>query len=644
MTSKGQCPTINWDEVREKTAKYDWAKAIVKQCKLDFDEHVELHPGNPPTGESGWGHYYFCDECGNSLIFDLTKPNEHICSHCHKVFSGSPYDNTWINTFHGRNTNILKNAAILAHLPDADPKYAEFIRRTIMFYVDNYDLYENSSTHCGKGKIQPDNLTEAWFILAIEGVLRMVADLDIFDDEDLEYIGERFFRPEAELIKPQIRSIHNIHITMVASLAACANFLGDREMLEEAIHGKLGFYDQINRGVRKDGLWFEISDSYHSLTLNSLLAIAFTARENGINLFQDPIFKKMGTVYGRLAYKDGLIPAYNDGWYGHRIYEYDYQFEQLAYAYDTCGDNYYSRLLNYCYELKEKQGVETPTGFPRCSREALLYGPIELEEGKVLSNSSDVLEDTGIAILRKGDLRVNLKANKYGGGHDHNDKLSIEVYSKGEYISTDPGTSGYSLPLTGRWSRTSLAHNLVCIDEIRQKNSDGEIISFSHNRATARAKNSYDNAKLERTIELTEKGYRDIFKVACTDTSTIDWVFHCVGQLDCSLEMEPVTIEPMAAHNIKTKKIPESSYDTRFVENGYDQLMDMRRAEIQDDFTLSYRTDRQIVRFSFKGEPGTELYLGKCYATSYVDIQNIIILRRNTTSTTFDVVVTFQDI
>ena len=634
---------IDWDQVREKVRQDEWAQALVKNMSDSFERHLLQYPGDPPTGESGWGHYYFCQDCGTGLQYDITKPHEHRCTRCGTVYSGYPYDNTWINSTHAVICAMLQNAAVLAHLPGADARCQQYIRQTIWFYTEHYDTYENTSTHCGKGKIQPDNLTEAWLVSSLAQTMNMAADLPVFSDEDRKEIGRRFFRPEAMLLKPQITKIHNIHATMAAAVAAAAEIMGDERLLSEAIEGEWGFWDQM-KGVREDGFWFEVSDSYHSLTLNALLAAAVTAGRCGWDLYQNPVLAKMGRVYGRLAYPDGLLPAYHDGWYGHHLYDYAYQFEQLSRIYDTPEDPYYSRLLRLCYEMKEANGVKTPTGYARDSLQALLYGPRCLERGDALPETSDFFPDTGIAILRNRGLRVNLKSTKYGGGHDHNDKCSIEVYSQGEYWSTDPGTSGYSLPLTGRWSRTSLAHNMVCVDGMRQKDSDGEICFFSPTKATARADSAYDQAKIERTIELTKNGYCDMVNVICAAPSTIDYVLHCIGDVSCDLPFEAVTLEPLADAAVRAKHIPESSYDTRFIENGYDQLMEMRGAVADADFQVLFTAERQCYSLSCKGEAGTQVFLGKCYATSYVDIQNILIIRRRNKETAkFDLTVSIQN-
>ncbi len=623
--------TVQWDIVAKKAAE-PWGKALIDQYKGNLDKYLSLYSDHPPIMESGWGHYYFCDTCGNSLIFDLTKPKEHVCSKCKKVFSGSPYDNSWVNSFHGLTTGNLIFAAILAHLPDSEPQYIDFLRRTILFYANHYHEYENHSTHCGQGKIQPDNLTEAWFISNIIKALRFSIDLNLFTEEEYDLIAEKLVRPELLLLKQQIKRVHNIHITMMGAVMACADYLCDNQLLDEAINGHLGFYYQLNEGVRKDGFWFEISDSYHSLTLSSLLYMGFIGLENGIDLFSNPIMAKMGKVYARLAYEDGLLPAYSDGWYGHHLYDYEYQFEQLSRAYDTDENPYYSKLLSFCYKLKEKEGVKTTTGFSRCSLEALLYGPLTLPEcnESPINKESDLFEDTGIAILRnsKTDLRVNLKGSKHGGGHDHNDKLSIEVYKKGEYLAVDPGTSGYSLPLTGHWSRTSLAHCMVCVDQLRQKDSNAAIISFDGMSAEAVADDSYDHAKMSRKVLLTDTGFLDEFMVYCDSESMMDWVWSCIGEVESSLSLSPFDMELIAKDVIIKKSIPETSYDPRYIENGYDQLMDLTSTVTNEDFSVVFTTKKQRMKLTFKGADDTRVILGHCYGTSYIDIKNILIVRR----------------
>jgi hypothetical protein len=132
---------------------------------------------------------------------------------------------------HSAIVSNMERAAILAHMPQAEDKYKHYINYTILFYVNNYDSYPEHGKHAGIGKVYPQVLDESIFVMAIERILRMCTDLNIFNESEYHAIGQLFFIPALDLIRPQIGAIHNIHAWMQAAVAVCANFLDDKDLL-----------------------------------------------------------------------------------------------------------------------------------------------------------------------------------------------------------------------------------------------------------------------------------------------------------------------------------------------------------------------------------------------------------------------------
>lgn len=626
--------TICWAEVLEKINTQAWASALIEAIKQDFESHVNAWPKDPPMAQSEWEHYYFCNNCGARLFFDITKPHAHKCPKCSTIFTGSPYDGVWCTLMHSTILSAMECAAILAHLPDTDEKYKKYIHDTILFYANNYDKYLVHGKHAGKGKIYPQVLDESIFIIGIERILRMTADLDIFSESEYKTIGELFFRPALDLIKPQVfflekfksikpelRTIHNIISWIIAAIAACANFLNDKELLKEAIYGEHGWLDQLEKGTTEEGIWYEISSSYHYYTLNSLLSLAWIALENDINLFEQPTLKKMASNYALLAYPDGKFPAFNDGWFNSNIFEKVGIYEQLARFEPSFQallawmyENMSSQPYGYLNALLNNSG--RTTGYARASLSALIYGPVRLPDAKPPMRKSFLLKDTGIAVLQNDNLRVTLKSTGDGGGHDHNDKNSIELYAYDELISYDVGTSGYGIPFTKEWSRTPVAHNMVCINGQSQKNSKAEILNFNGQTVCAQANEAYEGVSLERSITLKEKGFEDIYRVKCDKESQIDWIFHCKGEIETDL--------PLTGREPFTEG------------NGYDQLFDLKHAIWHDEFSISFILSKgKRLDMSFAGEDNTEVIIGKCYGADKNDILSFVMLRRKNVQTTF---------
>ena len=597
-----------------------WASALVHVLARDYETHVNAYPCDPPLDRSEWGHLFFCDQCGVRLDFNITEPHKHICPDCGKTFSGYPYDGAWIKIMHSTIVTNMERAAILAHMPAASKKYERYLHDTVLFYADHYKDYSENKKYAGIGKIYPQGLSEAIFVIAMERIWRMTADLGIFTEAESQRIGKDFFLPALNLIRPQIKQIHNIHAWMNSAVAACANFLGDKELLKETIYGKNGWFDQLEKGITREGIWYEVSITYHYYTLHALVSLAWIALENDIDLFRTPDLKKMAAVYIPLAYPDGRFPAYNDGWFHSNLFQECALFEELSYADHSLEPLLYRMYGNmdpvpYCSLHSLMSSKTNTTGYARASLAALLYGAETLSKADEPKPGSFLYRDTGIAVLQNDHIRVGLKCTGEGGGHDHNDKNSIEVYAYDKLLSYDPGTSGYGLPFNRNWSRTSLAHNMVCVNCQRQRNSKGRILEYSGDYVSAQAEDAYEGVFLTREISLMENGFKDIFHVKCDKRSKIDWIFHCKGSMVTTLSL--------------------SDREVFQEENGYNQLFDLKHAFTDNDFSIIFRDQGLQLTMQFSGSKGTEVVTGKCYGADREDILSFVMLRREEKETRF---------
>ena len=619
------CRTINWPEVRQKIESADWAKACFNQIKEDFAFISEVCPSLPPLEPSEWAHYYYCPDCAVRLSFSFDEPHHHYCPFCHKDVSGGNYDGAWRKAVHESIVSNLERAAVLANLLEDHKPYIEYIRRMILFYADHYQNYDVHGRHAGRGKVMPQSLTEAIFIIELEHILRMVNGLELFSKEEWTHIQKDLFLPAFEMIKPQITMIHNIHAWMTSAICACASVLEDKEMLHDAIYGPLGWLEQLEKGVNEDGIWYEISPGYHFYSMQALLSGAMIAKENNIPVYQNPRLLKMGTSIFKIAYPNGLLPSYNDS--GSDIYlsGYAHLFEEL---YSLQADSECENLLSFCYSHSEEHGctpinalpdyAKTPSNvFPRNSISALLYGKPQLSKSALPPSETTVLTHAGIAVLRQGELRVGLKFSPNCRMHDHCDKLSLEVCRGTERLCFDTGTAGYTAHLTNEWCRTPLAHNMPVIDEARQAYCDAKLLGYGPDYVEAQAAESYQGVVITRKIQLTSLGFEDICHIGSEQKHIIDYPFRCVGRIRCSVETQPS--EPF----IKA--------------NGYNQLFNVRKAFTDSAFSVCWETDESRVMLEISACPQTEIFIANCYGVNRLQPQSILIVRRQASQTKFHV-------
>jgi hypothetical protein len=464
----------------------------------------------------------------------------------------------------------------------------------------------------------------------MERIIRMVGEIGLFTAVELERIGDSFFRPAANLIKPQIYMIHNIHSWMNAALAASAHFLKDKDLMDFAIHGEFGWINQVQKGVTEEGLWYEISPGYHYYTMKALLSLAWIALEEGINLFSVPKFEKMFRIPLQLAYETGELPAYNDTNYGGYITGAIGDYEQYA---SICPEA--AIYLETIYSIKGKfpcQGLSRlpnacpnpDTAYSRASVSALIYGPNKLKQDKkaVGYKGSRLFGDTGIGILENKKIRVSLKFTKASGWHDHYDKLAIDIFALGQPISADFGSTGYGIDFNDKWNRSSVAHNMVIIDGKKQEACNAELINWDENKIQVQTDKAYPGTLLRRSLQLLDNGFSDYYEVESENNTVIDWVFHCKGEIN---------MEHVAGRSQVFKKV------SAFTDgNGYDMLTNLMMMETDEDWSLTWEIPEGALKLEFVGAEGTQVFSGRCYGNNALEQQGIVIVRRRLKKTAFD--------
>jgi hypothetical protein len=545
--------TLDWPGIARRADRDPWARAIVDSLAGAFDVVDRKWPGDPPTEQSEWTHHYFCDDDASRLTFDLASPSRHACPRCGREYAGLPWDGSWRTIVHGTIAAACERAAVLARLRPADPRSLQFLRRIVLFYADHYADYAVHGVRAGKGKIMPQSLDEAILIITLGRCIEWGRDASWFDDAELEKVRRNLFAPAVDLLRPQIFAIHNIHQWLNASVAMCARVLGDGALLSWTIDSPTGFRAQLDKGTNADGFWFEGSMTYHYYTFNALLAHALTALVAGIDVFDDdPKFARMLSAPLGLMYPNGRFPAHNDCWPGVTVPVELYEVASWAWP-----EASFARDLGGLYRARGPgestarltQSVDripaAPTAHARASVHALLWGRDDVDlAAPSPRRASRRYAASGIAILEHDsmDLRLCLRAGPDGGGHDHRDKLNVDVFANGTAIAPDLGTSGYAAKITGAWYRTAAAHNVVVIDGARQEKIDGAIESFDERSVVAVARGVVPGVNGRRSIDLTPSGWRDTVEVEADRDVRADYFFHALGALSLDVPTGPAVL------------------------------------------------------------------------------------------------------
>ena len=581
---------VDWDAVKAKVSKYDWARRIVERLRRDVDEVRDLYD-HPPLGLTGWTHEYFCSVDAHRLEFAPKRPTEHVCPACRKIYSGRPYDDCWRTNVHNQITRATRDAAVLYRIT-GEAAHLDYVRAVLLWYADNYGKFEVHGEHAGKGRIGPQSLDEATLLVSLTQAYWDVCPF--LKEDERSRIIDQFLLPDARFVHGQTRAIHNIHSWHNAAVGLVGFVAADKELVTAAIEGPFGLKAQIAKGIREDGFWYEGSTGYHFYTIQSMQPLYLAARGKGWDLSGTEKFLRMYSAPVRLAFSSGEFPALNDGWPDMNLFRSMSHYEVAA----ALGAGEESVDLLAAMAKREGRGT----------MEALLYGPAELPDAPGRTAASVLLEGAGLAILRSEGAEALMKYGPYGGGHDHNDRLNLIVFARGCVVVPDLGTSGYGISLN-RWYRSPAAHNMLVVDGKRQANCGGYLVSYADDAVRAGVKEAYEGVDIQRHIRLADKGLDDVVEARSDQEHTYDLFYHVRGEL---------TGSPLSFAAAEAGK-----------GEGYDMLRGVRMARCEGQTRLTYKlrdvSGRLVLTCS--ADKPFELYVGTCPDNPADETLSVIIVR-----------------
>ena len=495
----------------------------------------------PKTGIANWGHYYCCPKCSVRLNFDRSSPNSHVCPQCGKAYSGEPYDSAWWGSVNGMNAGSAHNMGLL-YLITGDRKYALGARDVVAAYARNYHNYEphGDIPYNGPGRVGAQTLDEAGFQQSMVFTYDMIADA--LGEEDKRLIRDELFIPAAEfLVAHRTNQLHN-HEVIINAAIAMIGILYDREdLIRFAVYEPYGLIYQLEHGVQDHGMWYEGSFGYHFYALRNFVSFEKFALHTRHSLIRHPHYRKMLAITQDYLQEDGEIPMLGDTTYGHLgghadLYEFFYR---------ELRDPRMLAMLNRLYEKR-----------PRDTFGAILYGADELPACEALEPAQPFHPPVGLpgnTILRGPRERyLLLKQDRFGGEHDHYDRLGISYRAFGKPVAPDIGTALYGAALHYDYFKNTGAHNTVSIGEENQSPADARLTFFERKDGvtyveavcdwtlpfqkpdaftiTQWDEEAYRTVRMTRRVLWTDEFFAESFLVdGVTEDRSIDWVMHFSG-------------------------------------------------------------------------------------------------------------------
>lgn len=471
-----------------------------------------------PDGYGSWVFYYSCDEDGKRL-----KPlsrKRHKCPKCGRIYTDPKRVAAYRCIMHNR----LERAALRlgwAHIWTGDPKYARGVRRILVALADEYSSYPKRIDRWGRtgvmaplgGRRYVQSLDEATGAIKLAKAYDLTRGADVWSEEDHQHVRKDFFRATARTLLwfNQGRSNHQTWYN--AGLLCIGSVLGDASMVENVITMRGGYYDQLDRSVGRDGLWFEGTMAYHRYALLAMIEIVEVAERIGIPLGEDQRFQAMFTGPLKAAYPNGRFPAINDS--------------------DPMSLRGFKGLFRWAWE-RWRRPVFAHAYAQGNAEEMQDLTDADIEATWPLITGSANLEDSGLVRLQPGGKKANacvfFDYGPHGGGHGHFDKLNITVYADGREWVLDPGRLSYRHGEYKTWVKHTIAHNTVTVDQQSQKATSGRLLWFEttdqYAACAATTQEAYEGTSLTRQLVLTPDLLIDVFDVEANRERTLDWAVH----------------------------------------------------------------------------------------------------------------------
>lgn len=475
--------------IKVKITQYDWAKERWMQIKAIADSAVaDKSIIELPLRGGNWGHFYVDPEEGKPLVPGKYLGNWHWEHHNQagtKTYLSvdsvkeKDYDGVLImSKVHSVWTNKLFSMA-LAYRVSGDKKYLtrsiEILQAYNRIYtklpLHNKDGNSDPNDGIGVGRVSAQALDESvWLVKMLQGISLIWDDMTLAQQKNLK---DNFLFPAADMIKScHNLGIHNISCWYNAAIGMTGYLTGNQNYIDWALHEKnRGLEYQLAQGFTPDGNWYENSPSYHFYAILPIIYLAETAKNNGNSNFLSGI-KKVLDAPIELMMPDMYTPRFNDC---REVYLPAYSgFYEYGYA------RYKSKEFLPIIEKGRKYTGNKEEGNKLLSDVdvfdlSLLYSVPINKEVKLITFKSLHLPGSGFDILTSGKGKdITWMASIYDqtnipGWHMHPDALDFVLYGKGEQISMDPGHAEYGAPVHQGWYKTSIAHNVLVVNQQNQE-------------------------------------------------------------------------------------------------------------------------------------------------------------------------------
>lgn len=511
---------------------------------------------------------------------------------------------------HSKNSWTMVNLAIV-HAISGEEKYAEYCRRMLLAYAQNYPRYSHTegwtetryrSAH--DGRLTGQFLDDGFWLMRVAFAYDLVHSFKSWTPEDRKLVRDDLFNAIcAEFYHPVLRETdyinaeHNRSVICVAGMLIAGYACEDQKLIDLALYGQGGTPEKpkggvfgthfTNRCILPDGLWLEGAPAYQlGITSCGLFATSETLWRNGIDMYrhENGLLKRLLDSSIALAYPDAsmTVAALHDSAQMALLDDRNWVANETGVPYQIgyrrYGDPRYVPIVR---NSQQSISMTIHSGPPS------LYLDIPSDAqppARPIAHANFHAVGYGVQRLAaaKSPVQVILEFGP-SGSHGHPSKLGIDLYALDDVLMPFPGVIfPYNDPLDPSWYWTTLANSVVTVDEKNQitagerwryprgtPNPEARQILFGPAETLSIQRAASGNLYLEpvtqdRSLFVTPDYLADLYGVFAETSHTYDLAWHFRGKMTCDLSLEPFQFPDKAP-------------------NGYNALTDVRRGAVPAD-------------------------------------------------------------
>ena len=414
-------------ELAEMRASADFG--VKSNTAIQQAEALLKTPVVVPDGPAQWVFYYTNPKTGHWL--KAKSPTEHVDPATGEIFT----DERTLAAYRCILHDQANQAAVTlgwAYVYSGDDRFVGEVKRILLKLAGDYSKYPDRLDRWGHtgmlaplgGRRYAQSLEEAVGVIKLAKAYDLTRSSSAWSDEERQKVEKDFFKPTADSLLRFSQGTSNHQTWFNAGLLCVASVLADKAMFEQVLNMRGGVYDQFDRSIGDDGLWYEGSMAYHRYALDALIEIADACRRVGLPLQDQPKLRSMFDGPRQIVYPNGQFPAIND-----------------------------SDRANLSLMAGELEWA------------ARYYNNAAYTNAALVPTASANLASAGVAILRRNPgtnaVCAMMHYGPHNGEHSHFDKLNLMLYANGREWLLDPGRLIYSIPEYKSWAKTTAAHNTV---------------------------------------------------------------------------------------------------------------------------------------------------------------------------------------